>query len=282
MTTIESDGSAQGRARATELIRAAGVLLEAGAFPEAVQALHDEAGRQLGHTTTYTGADTSAAAPAARAGSALEHARERQAQLAQELGVVGARGRKGRWWAVLEEAPTWVAWGVVIVLAVGFGRKSFSEVSRESKWKEQFSEGAWIARYYANTKFNGAPVTRVEAAANHEFRSSSPAPGIPKDRWSARWDTCLVVKERVELDVRLSSDDGSRLLLDEAPQIVVGPRPGKESGKLTLEPGVRLLTLELIDKGRQAYLRVDGFELEGNERYSLVRPQLDDDDVRCE
>lgn len=272
MEATNSDGSPNHRARAEELLRAAGVLLVAGSFPRAVAALHAEAEQALGHAPEPTSADP----------PLPEQARERQARLASELGVAAApapESRAARW---LQEAPTWIAWGLVLALALGFGVQRLYGVSRKSDWKDEFPSGQWIARYYGNMKFEGAPLTRFDIAVNHEYRSKSPAPGIPKDRWSARWDTCLVVTQNVELRLQLAADDSSRLLLDATEQISVGPRPGKKSASFALEPGIRLLTLELTDKGGRAYLRLDGLQPEGTESYSFQRPLLDGDSVHCE
>lgn len=303
MEATESEGSTTGRARAAELLRAAGILLHDGSFPQAVELLHAEAERVLGQVGESSGApprapDDERPAPAAGALSAsagtaaavplegtaisIEQVRERHVRLAREAGVSDALAPERRWWSLLQDAPTWVAWGLVLLLAVGFGRLSLFAVSRESQWKDEFPDGAWLARYYRNTAFEGAPLTRAEPAASHEFRSGAPAPGMPKDRWAARWDTCLVVKERVELSVKLASDDASRLLLDDALQVEIGPRPGKKSAQLVLEPGVRQLTLELVDKGGRAYLRVDGLEPQEDARYTLQHPQSEGSDVRCE
>lgn len=290
MEATESESSTAGRARAAELLRAADVLLHEGSFPQAVELLHAEAGRELGHVAEPSGvaveapAEPPATATAPLEGTAVrvEQVRERHARLAREAGLGEGFAPRRRWWALLQDAPTWAAWGIVLALAVGFGRLSFFAATRESRWKDEFPDGTWVARYYSNMRFEGAPVTRSEPSGNREFRSGPPAPGVPKDRWSARWDTCVHVQSRVELSLKLASDDGSRLLVDEALQVEIGPRPGKKAAQLVLEPGVRQLTFELMDKGGRSYLRVDGLEPEGQEQYTLQRPQIDGDDVRCE
>jgi hypothetical protein len=170
----------------------------------------------------------------------------------------------------------------VLVLGLGLLVRSGASLFKMWGWKNEHAAGNWISRYYGNTRFEGTALMRNDLNASHDFRSRSPAPGIPKDRWSARWDTCLVVTQGTELSLELASDDGSKVLVDEVVQLEVGPRPGKKSGMISLQQGVRHLGVELVDKGGKSFVRLGGLNFEGSDTYTFRRPELEGDDVHCD
>jgi hypothetical protein len=274
MDPNETETAPPDKERPEELLRAATLLLERGSFLNAVHVLHADAERTLGRVegSPLPGQYVSREQAAGR--HALLLARVDEAQQGSPAGRTLRR--------LLWRGPTWVAWAIVLALGVGLLFRWSSGLLEKSQWKDEFADGNWISRYYGNTRFEGAPLMRNDISASHDFRSRSPAPGVPKDRWSARWDTCLVLTQGTELSLLLASDDGSKLLVDEVVQLEVGPRPGKKPGIVSLQQGVRHLRIELVDKGGKAFVRLEGLNFEGSDTYTFRRPQFEGDDARCE
>lgn len=72
----------------------------------------------------------------------------------------------------------------------------------------------WTAQYYANNFLGGQPnVIVTENSPNHNWGAGSPYPGIPADRFSARWTS---VQQLAGGPYRLSvrADDGIRVLVN--------------------------------------------------------------------
>lgn len=72
----------------------------------------------------------------------------------------------------------------------------------------------WLGRYYPEPDFGGDPVVRYDEAIDFEWLDQPPLDGVPKDHYTVRWDTCLHLPANDTLELRLGSDDGSRLFLD--------------------------------------------------------------------
>jgi hypothetical protein len=103
-----------------------------------------------------------------------------------------------------------------------------------------------------------------------------------KDRWSVRWDTCLVVTAETTVDVQLSSDDTSQLFLDEQSVIEVGPKPGKASGSMALHVGTHHVRVDFREQQGQAVIHLQGLDFAGTPAYQFKRPLLSGDTVTCD
>jgi hypothetical protein len=273
MGSTETETLPPAKERAEELLKAASLLLERGSFLHAVHALHADTEKLLGPTKE---------SPLPEQYDSREQAEGRHEGLLAQLDQAREGSPAGRTLRrLLRRAPTWAAWSIVLVLGVGLLVRSGSSLFTTSQWKNEHADGSWLSRYYRNTRFEGAALLRNDISPSHDFRSRSPAPGVSKDRWSARWDTCLVVTKDTELSLQLASDDGSKVLLDEVVQLEL-PRPGKKARTISLRPGVRHLGVELVDKGGKAFVRLEGLHLEGTDTYTFRRPELEGEDVRCE
>jgi hypothetical protein len=274
MDTNETETAPLSKERAEELLRAATLLLERGSFLNAVHVLHADAERTLSPVEGSPLPEQYVSREQAEGRHALLLAQGDEAQQGSPAGRTLRR--------LLRRAPTWAAWSIVLALGLGLLFRSSSALLKKWQWKDEFADGNWVSRYYGNTRFEGVALMRNDISASHDFGSRSPGPGVPKDRWSARWDTCLILTQGTELSLQLASDDGSRLLVDEVVQLEVGPRPGKKSAIVSLQQGVRHLGVELIDKGGKAFVRLEGLNFEGSDTYTFRRPAFEGDDVRCE
>jgi hypothetical protein len=110
--------------------------------------------------------------------------------------------------------------------------------------------GNWRAAYYPTEALEGRPDLQRVVDVDFDWLKEGPTDSIPADRFSGRYDTCLVLDEEVEAAFQVVSDDGSRIWLDG--KVIVDNwqkhRPTAKGKRLTLPAGVH-------------HLRVDYFEL---------------------
>ena len=79
--------------------------------------------------------------------------------------------------------------------------------------------GAWspglTGSYYDNEDFTGSPVvTRLDSNINFNFSSGAPAPGVPIDHFSVRWEGYIYVPADGDWTFYTKTDDGERLTFD--------------------------------------------------------------------
>lgn len=73
------------------------------------------------------------------------------------------------------------------------------------------------AEFYNNMTLSGAPVlTRVDSIVAADWHDQPPGPGVHAEQWSARWTGTLTAPATGEYTFALTSDDGSRLLVNGA------------------------------------------------------------------
>jgi beta-glucosidase len=71
------------------------------------------------------------------------------------------------------------------------------------------------AEFFANKNLEGTPVlTRIDESVNFDWGTSSPAPGVPDDDFSARWTGKLVPAVSGKYRFGAIADDGVRIYLD--------------------------------------------------------------------
>jgi beta-glucosidase len=104
----------------------------------------------------------------------------------------------------------------------------------------------WRAAYFDNARFEGAAEVREERDVGHDWKGRRPAEGSGGDELSARWESCLRVKEGQRIALQLTSRDGSRLFIDGV-QVIDnwGSHPRRTRGtELTLKAGVHPMRVE--------------------------------------
>lgn len=114
----------------------------------------------------------------------------------------------------------------------------------------------WRGLYYDNGKFEGEPRERFERSIEFDFGKDSPMRGIGVDDFSIRWDTCLVLEEDTKVRFELTSDDGSRLLVNGESVVENWGDHGKETrgGSITLPAGTHHLALEYYEARHGAFM----------------------------
>ncbi|GIV60394.1 MAG: beta-glucosidase [Rhodothermaceae bacterium] len=116
------------------------------------------------------------------------------------------------------------------------------------------------AAYFDNNRLEGDPVVRrTDEQINFGWTLHGPAPELPYDWYSARWETKLRVPEPGTYRIGLEGNDGFRLYLDDALLI---DNWKKQSYRTILKEVT--LTRPVHD------LRVEYFESTGNARLKLV------------
>ncbi len=108
------------------------------------------------------------------------------------------------------------------------------------------AEARWAAAMYSNTELRGTPVRAWHERLRFDFKRRSPAEGLPADRFSVRWTTCLVMPEEREVAFLLTSDDGSELYVDgERVLDNGGVHPRETKGvRMRLARGIHLLRVD--------------------------------------
>lgn len=118
-------------------------------------------------------------------------------------------------------------------------------------------EGPWRASYFAGTDLAGSAVVQREGNVEFYWHRRAPVEGVPADGFSARFESCLVLPERVEeAAFQIASDDGARVIVDDA--IVVddwSPHHYRSRGDVVaLEEGVHRIVVEYFERDREATL----------------------------
>ncbi len=165
---------------------------------------------------------------------------------------------------------------VVVVLAVGLTRSVVRGPS-----------GPWLGEYYEGEDFEGDARVQYTRKLEFDWGKDRPFRGMPKDKWSVVYTTCLIVEDEAEYRFRVTSDDGSRLYVDGEKLIENwGPHsPRTRTGKLLLEPGTYEVVVEYYEASHGAMLKlVVAIGEEGTHETlppEMLRQPSDDPDARC-
>lgn len=117
-----------------------------------------------------------------------------------------------------------------------------------------YREGQWRGAYFGTRDFTGEPHVRRDGDVRFSWDESPPIRDMPEDGFSVRWDTCMVLDESLNIAFRLTSDDGSRLYVDDRRVVNNWGTHGDRSrgARVALEPGVHHLRVEYFDHKRDA------------------------------
>lgn len=117
----------------------------------------------------------------------------------------------------------------------------------------------WRGRYFSTPDQQGRSVQRDDAALDFDWGTRRPVYGVQGPSFSVRWDSCLVVDERLPVSVTLGYLGGARVWLDGEP--VVEGAPGEsfqeQTGVARPGPGTH-------------HVRVDYRAGEGGARFALA------------
>jgi len=117
----------------------------------------------------------------------------------------------------------------------------------------------WRASYYGNRALSGEPAVVTTAFwPSHDWKYDGPV-GVPTDKFSARFETCLVLEKPAEITFSLGSDDGSRLFVDGRRIIDLWAYHAYEKQEQTaqIDAGAHSVRVEYYDEGGLAKLTFD-------------------------
>jgi hypothetical protein len=110
--------------------------------------------------------------------------------------------------------------------------------------------------YFQGTTLSGTPLlTRVDPTVNFNFAGGSPAPGIPADQFSVRWEGLVEARSDEPYTFYVTHDDGARLWVND--QLVIDNWTDhaaiEDSGTITLALGQRYsIRLEFYENAGDA------------------------------
>ena len=114
--------------------------------------------------------------------------------------------------------------------------------------------------YFANTDLSGSPVvTRTDPQVAFSWNGAAPAPGVPGTNFSARWTGTLTPPSSGSYTLSLTSDDGSRLIVDGKTVIDNWGDHGAQTKTATLD----------LTKGTSVKVEVDYYQGGGGDEVSL-------------
>jgi hypothetical protein len=116
------------------------------------------------------------------------------------------------------------------------------------------SELPWLGRYYHNGGFRGDAWAVLDRDVRFDWEQGAPFEGFRHDGFAVRWDTCLLLEEETTTTFQLTSDDGSRLVIDGQPAIDELEREGLSTSghQVKLSAGVHHLRVEYREIGGSA------------------------------
>lgn len=123
------------------------------------------------------------------------------------------------------------------------------------------SEPVWRGQYFGNRELVGEPVlVRADPAVAFRWGNGPAADILPVDEFAARWDACMTLDEPTEMQFRLESDDGSRLVVDGRVVVDNWGEHGEQAkgGSIELRPGTRHLRVEYFDGSVNAMVELHG------------------------
>ncbi|MEY2935564.1 MAG: hypothetical protein RL033_6313 [Pseudomonadota bacterium] len=260
--------------RGEALLRAASLLLARDDSSSAAHALHGALARELG-------------CPLPAAYTSRQQAEEVHRQLGAALAQQRARVRPA-WSRTLRSRrllarslPQWLAWAGTCAILAFLGLRYSYAVYARARWAGEHPDGAWISRYYGTASFQDLLVTRYDVGVDYVWGKEGPAEAMARDNWSARWDTCLVVKRPLQVSLLFTADDTGKLWIAEQLLSTIR-RPASNTVPVELQPGIYPLRLDYTERRRHAEVSIKGLDFNGNDTYSFVRPRLDGEQIHCD
>jgi hypothetical protein len=144
-------------------------------------------------------------------------------------------------------------------------------------WAVREAPPRWRAAYYANKGLRGQALVREERDVNHHnhhWTDPISLEGIPDDRSSVRWDSCLSLERSQSIAFQLTSHDHARLFIDG--RLVIDnsgrrPLPRTQGTDVSLQAGVHHLRVEYHERVKSASLTLAAsFD---NERPRRIAPE---------
>jgi hypothetical protein len=129
----------------------------------------------------------------------------------------------------------------------------------QAGWERVSGGSGWRGEYFSNRDLSGSPVlVRYDAAVDFDWKTDSPAAGVPADNFSVRWSYTLGFTAGT-YRFNSSTDDGVRVYVD-GTRIIDGWSDGRlpntRSGDITLSDGQHTVIVEYFEHGGNASAHV--------------------------
>ncbi len=123
------------------------------------------------------------------------------------------------------------------VKGCGFGGGFLKPIETKYLAKIDYSgQKGMLGQYFDNMNFEGKPVlTRIDSVIDFSWGLSSPAPEVPKDRFSVRWTGKIIPPVTREFSLATRTDDGARLYLDDKLLFEDWTKHGEKPNKAKVE-----------------------------------------------
>lgn len=148
----------------------------------------------------------------------------------------------------------WGSVGVVLLLGPLAG---YYALTREIE-----GEGPWRATYFTDRELDKELTVLREAQLDHDWKKDAPLEAVPPDKFSVRWDSCLVLDEATTVVLQLNANDGARVLVDGELAIDAWDKDpktrkrGSGSAAAELEAGVHHLRVEYFESMGSAHIKL--------------------------
>ncbi len=122
------------------------------------------------------------------------------------------------------------------------------------------STTAYTGTYYNNTDLSGTPAfIRQDQAIDFDWSSSTPDPAITGDNYSVRWTRWYNAESAGPYNLKLTSDDGSRLWVDGSLVLDMwyDHAAQAQTASLDLTAGYHLVRVEYYNRGGAATVHLD-------------------------
>ncbi len=132
------------------------------------------------------------------------------------------------------------------------------------------------ATYFTAVPFKGHPFKRVDPTINFAWGQGSPLRGVPRDRFSVRWEGCIHVEKGQPMYLVAGSDDGIRVYVDQ--QEIInnwGGHPYQEKwATKPITPGVHQIRVEYYEAKSSAKVYLGWSERRGGRHRVVAHDHL--------
>lgn len=146
--------------------------------------------------------------------------------------------------------------------------KLYYDITDEIYTDSTRTQKGFAGKYYKNQKMEGAPdFTRIDPSIHFLWEYEAPLPGFPEDHFSVSWTGFYVPGKDGVLKIRISGDDGYRVLIN-------GKTVAGDWGNHSLSS--REVEYE-VEKGKEYDIKVDYFDNLSSANIVCSLGMLDDD-----
>ena len=159
-----------------------------------------------------------------------------------------------------ENRAAWLGsrtWVEKILLA---GSAAVAIIFMSTLFRTPGTDMKWHVTYWDNRDLSGVPrVVENLKVLEASYGTKPPVPALRRINYSIRWESGLIVAHPTKYRFRLTSDDGSRLFVDDRKVVDTWQIQAMKSaeGTVDLAPGTHLLRVEFFQAGGDGKLELE-------------------------